>query len=219
MSTLRNLLAVGNGKLGGNIHAWSIPAVDTCPGRSSLCESVCYAKGGRFRIGYVRARLQDNLELSLRDDFAERMIAEVKRRWVQVCRVHVAGDFFSPDYAAKWLQVFRACRKVKFYAYTRSWRVPEIEPGLREMARLRNVRLWYSADRETGVPALLPANVRVAWLLDREDADSETADLLFVVRRLRRSASRLALPVICPAETLQGKEKGTDCGLCGKCWR
>ena len=38
MGTVPNLLGKGNGKLGENIHTWSIPAVDTCPGRSPLCE-------------------------------------------------------------------------------------------------------------------------------------------------------------------------------------
>lgn len=43
MSTIRNLLTRGNGKLGEGIRAWSLPAVETCPGRSDLCARVCYA--------------------------------------------------------------------------------------------------------------------------------------------------------------------------------
>jgi hypothetical protein len=99
MSTLRSLLAHGNSKLCENIFHWSIPAVETCQGRSSLCENVCYARAGRFRTGPVRRRLADYLETATRPDFAARMIREVRRRWVQVCRVHVAGDFFSAAHA------------------------------------------------------------------------------------------------------------------------
>jgi len=43
VSTIRNLLTRGNGKLGEGIRAWSLPAVETCPGRSDLCARVCYA--------------------------------------------------------------------------------------------------------------------------------------------------------------------------------
>ena len=32
-----NLLTRGNGKLGEGIYAWSLPAIDTCPGHSGLC--------------------------------------------------------------------------------------------------------------------------------------------------------------------------------------
>ncbi len=218
MAIPRNLLVLGNTKLGENIHQWSIPAVQTCPGRSAVCEAVCYASSGRFVMAPVQARLKENLEVSRRGDFVARMVKEIKRRWVQVCRVHVSGDFYSEDYSAKWLQVFLQCPKPIFYAYTRSWRVAAIEPVLRDMAQLPNVRLWFSADRETGLPSILPTGVRVAWLLDEEGA-VETADLLFVVRRLRSLASRLALPLVCPAEKPQSNEKDVDCGSCGKCWR
>ena len=61
MSIVRFLLTRGNGKLGEAIHAFSLPAVSTCPGRSALCERHCYARHGRFRTDMVRDRLQANL--------------------------------------------------------------------------------------------------------------------------------------------------------------
>jgi hypothetical protein len=219
MSTVRNLLALGNSKLGENIHHWSIPAVVTCPGRSSVCERVCYARANRFRTGPVRRRLAENLEAAGRPDFATRMIREVRRRWVQVCRVHVAGDFFSAAYARAWLRVFRACPRTRFYCYSRSWRLPEIATVLRQMARLRNVRLWYSADQETGVPGPVPRGIRVAWL-EVGDGRPEPADLVFVIRRLRRAASlRLELPLVCPHDTPQGRQAEVTCTTCARCWR
>jgi hypothetical protein len=54
---IRNLLTRGNGKLGEGIHTWSLPAVETCPGRSDLCSRVCYARSGRFRTRTMQARL------------------------------------------------------------------------------------------------------------------------------------------------------------------
>jgi hypothetical protein len=220
MSSVRNLLTRGNRKLGENIFAWSLPAVVSCPGRSSLCAGVCYATAGYFRTSAVSHRLADNLQAAARPDFAARIIQEIRRRWVQVCRVHVAGDFLSAAYARAWVRIFRACPQTRFYAYTRSWRVPEIAPVLGQMAQLRNVRLWYSADRETGVPPSVPQGVRVAWLEDGEGHADPDADLVFVVRRLRRAASsRLELPLICPHETPQGREAEVTCTTCGRCWR
>jgi hypothetical protein len=57
MSSVANLLSKGNGKLGENIHHWSIPAVETCPGRSGICETHCYARSGRYRTDIIRDRL------------------------------------------------------------------------------------------------------------------------------------------------------------------
>src|SRR3954452_4435690 len=125
MTVRTNLLTRGNGKLGEGIHSWSLPAVETCPGRSSLCESVCYARSGRFRTQFIQDRLQANLDASLQDDFERRMVAEIRRRGVHTLRIHVAGDFYSPEYAARWLRIARQCRRTTFYAYTRSWRRPE----------------------------------------------------------------------------------------------
>jgi hypothetical protein len=57
MVTVRALLARGNSKLGSAIHHFDLPAVRTCPGRSSVCEAVCYATRNRFRTDPVRERL------------------------------------------------------------------------------------------------------------------------------------------------------------------
>src|SRR4051812_21010484 len=98
---MSDLLTRGNTKLGEGIHAWSLPAVETCPGRSALCggkDGVCYAMRGRFRTHRMRARLAANLAASRADDFAGRMIAEVQRRGVHTLRVHVSGDFYSGGY-------------------------------------------------------------------------------------------------------------------------
>ena len=46
---------------GEGIHAWSFPAVETCPGRSELCTRVCYARSGRFRTRTMQSRLAENL--------------------------------------------------------------------------------------------------------------------------------------------------------------
>lgn len=116
---VRGLLQLGNSKLGSAIHVWSLPAVQTCPGRTPTCERLCYATKSRFTLSVVRDRLQWNLAQAFRDDFVSRMAREITRKGVIVLRVHVSGDFMSAEYAKKWLDIFRLCPKVRFYAYTR----------------------------------------------------------------------------------------------------
>src|SRR5690242_1471602 len=98
---------MGNGKLGQGIHTWSIPAVLTCPGRTSICDKVCYAKKSRFLFQQVQERLQWNWEHAQREDFVDKMSSEVKRKGCLVVRVHVSGDFASAEYAAKWLAIMK----------------------------------------------------------------------------------------------------------------
>ncbi len=72
----RNLLTRSNGKLGEGIHAWSLPAVETCPGHSALCERVCYARTGRYRTQFMQDRLAENLDAALAEDFVARVTAD-----------------------------------------------------------------------------------------------------------------------------------------------
>jgi hypothetical protein len=219
MATLRALLALGNAKLGTSIHHFDLPAVSTCPGRSALCESVCYATRSRFHADQVRSRLRWCLRQSRRPDFADRMVSEVRRKGALVVRVHVSGDFYGAGYASKWLSVFHRCHAARFYFYTRSWRVEEMAPVLAQMAQLENARAWYSADVETGLPDPLPERVRVAWLQAEAD-DPVAGDLVFRDRPLRDTPlPAFGLPVVCPNETPVGHRQGVNCGNCGHCWR
>ena len=218
MQTVRNLLQKGNGKLGENIHHWSIPAWQTCPGRSAACR-VCYAMSGHYHMPNVKANLARNYDVSLKDGFVRRIVREIDRRWCQVVRIHVAGDFYDPAYTRKWLEIVQRCPDVIFYAYTRSWRVPEIAPVLVEIANHNNVKLWYSADDDTGIPQDVPKTVRVAWLMETEGQHEmiELSDLVFRAQPLRKTPSRrIGLTLVCPVENGSGKD--TDCGRCGVCW-
>ena len=157
------------------------------------------------------------LQQSKRKDFVERMIGEVYTRGVLVCRIHVAGDFYSPGYLSKWIEIAVGSPNTRFFTYTRSWRVEKIEPLLRAFAALDNVRLWYSADSDTGFPPDVPQAVQVAWLQDTAQVP-EQADLLFQTRSVRKLALPLVIPV-CAQELPEGKAKGVNCANCGVCWK
>lgn len=217
MGSSRSLLAMGNGKLGRSICHFDLPAVSTCPGRSAVCERVCYARRHWFRSGAIRRRLRWCLHQSRQANFVERVVDEAHRLGAIVVRIHVSGDFYDAGYAFKWLEVTRRLPRVRFYCYTRSWRVESIAPVLGQLALLDNCRVWYSADADTGHPKLLPPGVRVAFLQTEPDESPADADLLFRVPRLRSEPT--PLPLVCPHETPRGTEAGTNCGSCGRCWR
>lgn len=213
----RGLLVQSNEKLGGSAFHFDLPAGRTCPGRSKLCYSACYARRSRFCFPQVKARLAWAFEQSKRDDFSERIIRELYRKGVLLCRFHVSGDFYSPQYTRKVLEVVQASPGVSFWAYTRSYRIPGIAEVLWELAACENFQLWLSADDETGYPPHVPHRVRVAWMQTEESP--ETADLVFATRAVRKKPERINLELLCPTETEEGRQAGTNCSNCGYCWR
>jgi hypothetical protein len=221
------MLSPGNSKLGGRRRIWtfSLPSRTSCPGRSPLCARHCYSAHIERRRPSVRRRYERNLRLSRRRDFAARVAAFIVRRRARVVRLHVGGDFPGPAYARKWLAVMRRLPGVRFYFYTRSWRTPGIRRALVAMARLPNVRAWFSCDRDTGVPRRLPVAARLAWLMAGPDDLPPRADLVFRVRSLRRLVRKrvgweggAGQALVCPTENGVTGHR-TSCEQCGVCWR
>lgn len=134
----------GNNKLektsGGKyrVVGWGIPAdvnvqqdgalFNTCPA-ALACRAVCYAKQGTYRFKNVVDARRHNLDLSLNDNFADSIIADLStmvvkgpkcRKPYNVVRLHDSGDFYSQRYLDAWCTVARAYPDVVFYAYTKS---------------------------------------------------------------------------------------------------
>jgi hypothetical protein len=217
METVRGLLTPGNGKTGQYISIWSLPPVLSCPGRSTnTCERYCYARQSRFLFPQVIERLQWNYDQAVLPSFPDRMIQEVRRKGVVVCRIHGAGDFLDRPYAEAWLKVIKACPNTRFYCYSRSHVVPEIYPVLVRMARCKNARVWFSYDRDIPVPETLPKGVRSCYLMVEEGETIPRVDLVFRVRRLR--GQRIPLAMTCPSEAPKGRGE-IVCGSCAKCFR
>jgi hypothetical protein len=212
------ILTQGNDKIGADIFAFNLPAVATCPGMSAACDH-CYARRARWRFPGVRDALRRNWEAARDPSFAARLTREIKGRNVRVLRVHASGDSFSESYVRAWARVARRCPGMTIYGYTRSWRLPYLRGPLERLAALPNVRLWYSADLDTGMPRDVPPAVRVAWLqTDVGAAVPAGVGLVFRTHPLRRRpARRLALALVCPDEN--GVSGGTNCSACGLCWR
>tara|TARA_E500000305_G_scaffold105663_1_gene103353 strand:- start:22 stop:438 length:417 start_codon:yes stop_codon:yes gene_type:complete len=64
--------------------------------------------------------MEKRLEITKTISFIPLMIAEIKKKKATYIRIHDSGDFYSPKYLNKWLEIARACKDVKFYAYTKS---------------------------------------------------------------------------------------------------
>lgn len=212
------LLGMGNRKLGEVIFTFTLPAVKTCPGRSKLCEKVCYALRGHLRMVLDAGHYDPKYQASLGDDFVERMIREIRFRQCQIVRLHVAGDFYSAEYVRKWIAIVTACPNVRFFVYTRSWRVAEIRPDINKLARLKNIRVWFSCDRDTGIPTKVGKRVRIAYMSDGDDdIPSRTPDLGFRVKR-KSVMKRLNGASVCPMENGTEAKNNTNCQKCGLCW-
>lgn len=217
METVRGLLTPGNGKTGQYIAIWSLPAVLSCPGRSAnTCERHCYARQSRFLFPAVVERLHWNYDQAVLPSFPDRMIREVRRKGVTVCRIHGAGDYFSASYCEAWVKVIKACPATRFYCYSRSHAVPEILPVLARMARLKNARVWFSFDRDRPVLDPLPKGVRSCYLQVEAGEVIPKVDLVFRIRRLR--SERVPLAMACPSESPKGHGE-IVCGSCARCFR
>jgi hypothetical protein len=132
----QNLLGNGNSKLqktakefNVRIFNFSIPAGNdkksgkiTCPFAGS-CLKLCYAKRGMYRFGNVERALTKRYEASKEENFVELIsneLSKVKKDKQTYVRIHDSGDFYSPAYFAKWLEIARLNPSVRFYAYTKS---------------------------------------------------------------------------------------------------
>jgi hypothetical protein len=217
------MLTPGNKKLGERlIWGFGLPSgrPDVCAGMSAECREHCYARQVERLRPAALARYEKNLALSRLPDFERRIRYFLLGHEIAVVRLHVGGDFYSAAYARKWARVMRRLPEVRFFLYTRAWRLTAIRPALERMAGLPNCRVWYSCDRETGVPARVLPRVRLVWLLTRAGDDPPRgAGLAFRIRRLRGEPRTRANGVrICPAEDGVLRERRVTCDRCGLCW-
>lgn len=153
-------LGEGNTKV-GDVFTFSLPSKTTCPGASKWCLRHCYA----WRYEQIRPSCKkayaDNLRLAQdTDHFAKQMIG-VLPRIMTAFRIHVSGDMFSEDYVNAWVKITRAFPKTRFWGYTRSWCVSEMETALKRLRDRPNVQLFASVDPEMKLP---PSGWRTAFL-------------------------------------------------------
>lgn len=217
------MLTRGNQKLGHRlIWGFTLPSgTDTCcPGRTTICTRYCYSKRIELLRPKVHKAYQRNFLLTQRKDFSRRVYHFLRAHRVRVVRIHVGGDFYSVDYAQKWLRVIEKSPRTRFYFYTRSWQDPPIRSVLEQMAAMPHCYAWFSCDAETGVPTSLPARVRLAWLqVDAQEKAPEPVDLVFRQRGIRRHGLALVDARVCPEQDGLRRSTPVTCDACQYCLR
>jgi hypothetical protein len=113
-------------KHGVRLYNFTIPAFQdpesgrrTCP-FAGACAKFCYARKGFYAFKNTKSAHAKRYYATKADDFAERMIAEIKKVRADIVRIHDAGDYYSREYRDKWLHVMQELPNVRFYSYTKS---------------------------------------------------------------------------------------------------
>ena len=144
-----------NGKTPTIANTFGLPAgkAFSCPGATSICESVCYA--GKLEKVYkgVKDVLLHNWNLLKDADYdtmvslLDEMIIDFKkdcdkREAPKLFRIHWDGDFFNDTYTIAWAEVVRRHPDIQFWVYTRVKSAAEMLKGT------PNLSLYFSTDDE-----------------------------------------------------------------------
>ena len=167
-------LVTKNGKQAAIANTFGLPAgkAYSCPGATSVCESVCYAGKLEKVFPSVKVNLLHNWELlkdadgvtmsTLLNEMIIEFIADCEKRNAEkLFRIHWDGDFFNDTYAMAWKEVILNHPNVQFWVYTRVKSAALILKGT------QNLSLYFSADSEnikTAVDLKINSGVRMAYL-------------------------------------------------------
>jgi hypothetical protein len=167
-------LVTKNGKQSAIANTFGLPAgkAYSCPGATSVCESVCYAGKLEKLFPTVKKNLLHNWELLRNADtdtmltLLNEMIAEFvadcnKKDAPKLFRIHWDGDFFNDTYTNAWKTVITNHPEIQFWVYTRVRSAALILNGI------DNLSLYYSTDSENkaiGIELKTTNGIRLAYL-------------------------------------------------------
>ena len=167
-------LVTPNGKQASIANTFGLPAgkAYSCPGATSVCESVCYAGKLEKVFPTVKKNLLHNWAL-LKDADGETMVRLLnemitefksdcaKREAPMLFRIHWDGDYFNDTYAYAWKVVIDKHPDIQFWVYTR------VKSAAIILKDVSNLSLYFSADSEnvkTAVDLKINSGVRMAYL-------------------------------------------------------
>ena len=152
------IISPNNTKL-GKIPSFSLPAITSCPGRTTWCSTLCYAdKISRIYKNAAKSYQTNYTAAQYKQNFVQHMNTEILKLYnkgIKVFRMHVSGDFYDVKYIHNWVSIANANPNMMFYGYTRSWSIPNMLSHLEALRGLHNVILFASTDDTTvgNVPA------------------------------------------------------------------
>ena len=167
-------LVTKNGKQAAIANTFGLPAGKnySCPGATSICETVCYAGKLEKIFPGVKTNLLHNWDLLKDADnetmvyLLDEMIVDFKKDCAkkdapQLFRIHWDGDFFNDVYAYAWKTVINNHADVQFWVYTR------VKSAALILKDIPNLSLYYSTDDEnlsTAEDLKINHSVRLAYL-------------------------------------------------------
>lgn len=207
-----------NGKQANIANTFGLPSgkAFSCPGATSVCETICYAgklenlfKGVRDVLTHNWEALKD-ADLETMSTLLDEMLIEFKadcdkRGADKLFRIHWDGDFFSEEYTQAWQYVITKHDDIQFWAYTRSaFAVPML-------IDIPNLGFYFSTDsanKELAFELAAEYGIKLAYLA--ENFATGKADM--------KSIQKTAVP--CPENNKKLpmiSTKGSACVTCGQC--
>jgi hypothetical protein len=212
-------LVTKNGKQAAIANTFGLPAGKSysCPGATSVCESVCYA--GRLEKVFptVKKNLLHNWDLLKDADYLtmlnliSEMIAEFKidcekKDAPKLFRIHWDGDFFNDTYTTAWSDVIKLNEDIQFWVYTR------VKSAAIILKDIPNLSLYYSTDSENktiGIGLKTDHGIRLAYLAKNFAIGQEDMKALTSKPGAKCPENLKAIPLI--------SQKGSACVSCSLC--
>ena len=148
-------LVTKNGKQAAIANTFGLPAGKdfSCPGATSICETICYAGKLEKLFKGVKTNLLHNWELLrnadmdsmllLLDEMIVEFIADCEKKDApKLFRIHWDGDFFNDTYTYAWKTIIDNHPDVQFWVYTR------VKSAALILKDVSNLSLYYSTDDE-----------------------------------------------------------------------
>ena len=163
-----------NGKQASIANTFGLPAgkAYSCPGATTVCETVCYAGKLEKIFPGVKKNLLHNWELLrnadmdtmliLLDEMIVEFIADCeKKNAPKLFRIHWDGDFFNDTYTYAWKVIIANHPDIQFWVYTR------VKSAALILNNIDNLSLYFSTDSENvkiGVDLKNNQGIRLAYL-------------------------------------------------------
>ena len=212
-------LVTPNGKQASIANTFGLPAgkAYSCPGATSVCESVCYAGKLEKVFPTVKKNLLHNWELlkNADHDTMEALLSEminefrndcVKRNAKMLFRIHWDGDFFNDEYAFAWKHVILNNPDIQFWVYTR------VKSAAVMLKGIDNLSLYYSTDSENkaiGIGLKTDHGIRLAYLAKNFAIGQADMKALTNKPGAKCPENLKAIPLI--------SQKGSACVSCSLC--
>ena len=212
-------LVTKNGKQAAIANTFGLPAGKdfSCPGATSICETVCYAGKLEKLFKGVKTNLLHNWELlrnadndtmvALLDEMIIDFVADCNKKDApKLFRIHWDGDFFNDTYTYAWKTVIENHSDIQFWVYTR---VSDAALILKDVS---NLSLYYSTDddnKEIGFDLKTNSKIRLAYLGKTFAATEDTMKELTGKPGAKCPENMKSIPLI--------SSNGSACVSCGLC--